>query len=387
MIRVTNNVKLLSMGFFLIFFGFNGIQQYITTYFQDLGMRGIGFISLTLIYLVFTLASPFCAGIVARIGAKQSMNLAAGFYILYCLALLTASQAIIYIASVFLGAAGALLWTAQNAYLIRASDRAVYGTNAGVFSTIFSIGTALGILLLGWLLPVVGFYKGFFVFALAPILAFLFFARMDNIRSAVQYSKRHSITRVLKSPTALRISAVWFPFNFINGLIIGVLPLTIGKVFGNLQAIGILTAFFFIAPVITAYALGRLSDRAGREHMISTMYALSIIGVGLLFLVDNAAMLVAAIVLLSGNYGLARTITFALVGDVSPAENVEDISALTWTVQGAALVSALLLSALFQGQTVYIIACIGIILSYLWFWPIRRLPLDVVRQRIAGEIR
>src|SRR3989338_11054057 len=110
---IQRNVKLLSIAFLLIFFGFDGIQQYVTTYFDAEGVKSVGFASLLVIYIVFALINPIAAVIVSRIGAKRSMLVAVGFYTLYCLSLLTANTAVIYLASALLGAAGAMLWTAQ----------------------------------------------------------------------------------------------------------------------------------------------------------------------------------------------------------------------------------------------------------------------------------
>ena len=74
-------------AFLLIFFGFDGIQQYVTTYFDAEGVKSVGFASLLVIYIVFALINPIAAVIVSRIGAKRSMLVAVGFYTLYCLSL------------------------------------------------------------------------------------------------------------------------------------------------------------------------------------------------------------------------------------------------------------------------------------------------------------
>ncbi|MDO8581264.1 MAG: MFS transporter [bacterium] len=387
MSSVNRNVKLLGVSFLLIFFGFDGIQQYVTTFFTNLGLRSVGFVSLVIIYLVFTAANPLGAVIVSTIGAKRSMLFAVGFYTLYCFALMSAVPLVIYAASALLGIAAAVLWTAQNTYLIRASDATVYGANAGFFSTMFSIGAALGVVLMGLLVPILGFRTGFILFAVVPLLALIPLAYLADIRGEVRDDKWRMIGKALRSKTSLRIAAVWFPFNFIQGLVIGVLPLEITTTVGIVQAVGVLMGLFYIAPMVSAYALGRLSDRIGRERMIHAMYGMSILGVGLLiFGRGNPIVLVVAMVTLAVNFGLSRTITFALVGDIATDRSVEAISALTWIVQTIATTAALFLSIMFEGRAVYAVSLVGIIFSYFVFFPVRQLSLGVVRQRIAEEL-
>lgn len=385
-IRITRNVKLMSLAFLLIFFGFDGIQQYVTVYFNEAGVKQVGFISLIIIYLVFTIFNPLAAVVVSKIGAKRSMASVVLFYTLYCLALLTKSPEVIYTASVFLGIAAAVLWTAQSSYLIRASEAAVYGTNAGFFSTMFAIGAASGVFIMGLLLPVLGYQGGFKLFAFVPLLAWPFLLQADDIRVEVRSRKWREMKRAMVSPTALRVSAIWFVFNFIQGLMLGVIPLEIKKTIG-VWAIGILVGSFYIMPMLFAYVFGKLSDLRGRRGIITLMYVLSIVGVGLMLGARQPIILVAAILLLAFNFGIARTISFALVGDISTEQNVESLSALTWMVQSFAFTAALFLSVVFEGQAVYLVSLASIIGSYLWFWPLRRFSLPEVRLRIQEELK
>lgn len=382
---VTKNVKLLSIAFLLIFFGFDGIQQYVTTFFDEAGVKPVGFISLLIVYIVFALTNPGAAVVIAKVGAKRSMLMAVGFYTLYCLSLVTAQPLLIYSASAFLGAAGAVLWTAQNSYLIRASESTVYGANAGFFSTLFALGAASGVFLLGLLLPVLGYKTGFLLFALVPLVAVAPLFLLQDIRAESQRNQWREMRRALTSVTALRIAAIWFAFNFIQGLMLGIIPLQIKSTIG-VWAIGILGGMFYIMPMLFAYIFGKLSDLRGRRGMITLMYALSMAGVGLMFGARVPAVLISAIAVLAFNFGISRTITFALVGDISTAQNVESLTALTWMVQMVAFVSALLLSVVLEGVWLYGASLAGIALSYLWFWPIRTLPLLTIRERIAKEL-
>ncbi len=384
--RRSRNVQFLGVSFLLIFFGFDGFQQYVTTYFQHLGIPRIGFLSLVLVYLAFMVGSLPAASVVTRLGAKRSMVVAVTAYALYGFSLLTASPPAILAASMVLGVAGSVLWTAQSAYLIRASDPATYGADAGRFATMFAVGAASGVLLLGILLPTIGFRAGLAAFATIPLLALAVLTRLDDLHGDVKRREWSAAFRMLRSATARRIVIVWFPFNFIQGFILGIVPLKIGEVFGATPAIGVLIALFYLAPVLTAYAFGALSDRTGRNGMVTATFGSSIAGLVLLAVAGSPALLIVAIAFLAVNFGLGRTTTFALVGDVSDGATLDAFSALTWFVQSIAFTTAFVLPLFVRGSALYVVAVAIIGVLYLLYHPIRRVPYAVVRQRIGSEI-
>ncbi|MDO8598485.1 MAG: MFS transporter [bacterium] len=354
--RNRRNVRLLGVGFLLIFFGFDGFQQYVTTYFQHLGSTHVGFLSLVLVYLAFMVGSLPAASVVTRLDAKRSMIIAVTAYALYGFSLLTEAPGVILAASATLGAAGAVLRTAQSAYLIRASDAATYGADAGRFATMFAIGAASGVLLLGILIPHIGFHTGLAAFATVPLLALVPLVRLDDLRGDIKRRDWGAAFRLLRSAAALRIAIVWFPFNFIQGFVLGVVPLKIGEVFGVIPAVGVIVGMFYLAPVLTAYAFGALSDRIGRNGMATATFRLSVVGLALLAIASTPTLLVLAIVILAVNFGLGRTITFALVGDISSETTLDPLSALTWFMQSIALTSAFVLPLIIKNNALHLTA-------------------------------
>ena len=77
---INRDVKLLSVSFLLIFLGFNGVQQYVTTFFSDIGAVDLGFQSLILIYLFFILFDPLSALFVSKHGGKKCMIVSSIFF-------------------------------------------------------------------------------------------------------------------------------------------------------------------------------------------------------------------------------------------------------------------------------------------------------------------
>src|SRR3989338_5487349 len=108
---INRNILLLSLAFFFIFLGFSGVQQYVTSYFEDAGLSSVGFVSLILIYVFFTLTSLFSSMILVKIGSRLAMIIGALLYGSYIISLLYPRSWLVYVISALLGVAAGLLWT------------------------------------------------------------------------------------------------------------------------------------------------------------------------------------------------------------------------------------------------------------------------------------
>lgn len=379
---LSKDVRWLSLGFLLMFFGFDGVQQYVTIFFQDANATHVGFTSLVLIYAVFMLVNPLSPLIINRLGSRRSMLLTFGAYAIYCVGLLSKQPALIYLLSIVLGAAAGVLWTAQNSYLIRASDQGRYGKNAGFFGTNFAIGAGLGVLLMGALIPRTGSGTAFTVYAVIIALGGLCFWKLRDVRG--EAATHGSMKKMLRSFTAIRYSMLWLAFNFIQGLVLGIIPLKIVDIIG-VTAVGPLIALFYISPILFSYLVGKRSDQTGRRGWTWLMLALSIVGLLVTMVAHSPILLVVGVTILALNFGISRTITFALVGDVTTKSNTENFSALVWAVQAAATLTALLLSTFVDGNALYATALGIVVLSIITVAPLLAIPLDKIRERIMQE--
>lgn len=382
---IPRNIFWLSVAFLLTFFAFDGVQQFLSIHWQELGQTKAAFISLVIVYAVFTVGNPVAALVVHRLGAKWSMMIATIPYSLYLGIVTTGSVPLLYTASALLGLAASMLWTAQNSYLVRASDPAVYGRNSGVFATCFSVGATLGIILFGWLRPLVGGHALLWTYAIVPLLGLFALLRLEDLRAEPGPSKWTLVRQSVASVTAWRIGAIWFVFNFIQGLMLGVVPLEIMQTLG-LPFVGMLIGVFYVTPMLFSYWFGRQSDRTGRITMVRMMYVLSLLGVALLFGARQPILLISGIVCLALNFGLARTITFALVGDLATPKMVESLSALFWMIQSLATMSALLLSTILGREALYWSSLGFIAVTYLFIHGLLQHGLPWIRERIAHEL-
>jgi len=384
---VSREVKILSLSFLFIFFGFNGVQQYVTTFFSEAEIVEVGFRSLILIYLFFILFDPISAVFVSKYGAKRCMILASIFYSLFVLSLLSKNVILIYSTSALLGIAASFLWTGQNSYLIRASDEKSYGTNAGFFSSLQSLGSAFGVLISGLIIGKFFFKIPFLIFSTFPLIGLLVISKIRDLKVEAKLNRFKLIKRSILSKTALKLSTFWFTLQFIYGLTIGIIPIEIKNTLG-ISFIGILSSLFYALPILFSYFFGRLSDILGRGKMILLSYLLVIIGLISLYFSSLAIFLILGIILLALNISLMRPVSYALVGDVSTKTNLEFLTALFWMIQNVGIVGALILSQIFVAEVkiIYLISLFVIAISLIILLLLLRLGIEKIREKISQEV-
>lgn len=380
--NISKDVRWLSLGFLLLFFGFDGVQQYVTIFFKNVNATQVGFTSLVIIYAAFMLVNPLSPIVINRLGSRRTLLLTFGAYAVYCLGLLTKTPALIYTLSILAGVAAGVLWPAQNSYLIRASESTEYGKNAGFFGMNFAIGAGFGVLIMGQLIPRTGPETAFTLFALIIALAGFCFWRLHDVRG--EAATRGSMVKMLRSTTAVRYSMLWLAFNFIQGLVIGIIPLKISEVI-SVSAVGPLIALFYISPIAFSYLVGKRSDATGRRGWTWLMLALCAAGLLVTMYANTALLLIAGVIILALNFGISRTIAFALVGDVTNKDNTENFAALVWAVQAGAMLLAILLSSLLAGKVLYLSALAITVTSIVIVLPLLSVPLEIIRERITRE--
>ncbi len=358
----TRPILILSFAFALIFLGFNGIQQYVTTYFSSLNNPHLGFISLLLIYLFFMISSPISLTIRNKIGTKPSLIIAATIYALYIFSLLYPSQTLVLTTSTLLGIAAGLLWTSQGTYLLDASNKEHYGKNAGIFTTIWAAGAGLGILLFGYLSTATSFTTTILIYTAITLTGTLLLTILPKILTNNQTETKEKIKR--PTPQILKIGIINILFMIMFGLVIGSLPITLATHF-SLAIIGILGSFFFITSVLFSYYSGKISDKIGRKKLLIISLIASLTGL-LLLLTNIPYLLITSVILISLTYAIVRTIMQAIPGDFGEkGQNISWFNAF----QSLGVVIALIAGILFQPTTQYILTIIIILLGTTVAYP------------------
>jgi len=386
--HLNRNVAMLSACFALIFFAWNGVQQFVMSFFQASGLTSLGFNALILIYAFQALSDPLSAVIVSKYGAKRTMMIGSIFYALFLALLPSRVTYAIYAGAAALGVGAAVLWNGQNSYLTRASRDDRYGTSAGIFTTAQYSATSLGILTLGFLIPSLSFSVSFLAFAAIPLMGTLLFLRLKDLRGVEGRDHFRELGKALSSPTALKMSTTWLVSSFAYGMAISIVPMELSAAIG-IRYTGILFALFFILPSLISFFFGRLSDITGRIVLLATAYALLLAGLVLLSLSQVALVLVLGALMLVFNYAAIQTATFALVGDLSTSKNLESLTALFWTAKSTGVLTALILSKSLMRQPAFLYSIsIGVVLvSSVIVAPLLRSGLGSVRARISDECR
>lgn len=385
--RKTLDVRFLGLAFFLIFIGYSGVQHYVTPYFAGTGNSNIGFESLLFIYGFFVIASPSAARFISDRGAKHAMMLAAVFYSLFIVSLLTGSKLMLYISSALLGSAAAFLWNGHSIYALRSSGSAHFGRTFGFLESVKAVGSALSPLILAIAISKYSFTAAFIVFSLAPLLGILALSRLSDVRS--DHSLHHSkfMGAGFRSPAMMRLSIFWFSLSFVFGLAIGVMPIDIVREF-DLFYLGVIQTATYGLSILLGYFFGNASDHIGRVRSILFIYAT--LSAGLMFLtLPGPIFLLIGVTLAVLTSSMSKSVSGALVGDTISPENFEIATSLFWMIQNIGTVSALLLSRALNGnsQLIYLISLGVILLSAFNTLSLLRKGTEPLKQRISAELK
>uniref|UniRef100_A0A8C3JU27 UNC93-like protein MFSD11 n=1 Tax=Calidris pygmaea TaxID=425635 RepID=A0A8C3JU27_9CHAR len=130
------NIIILGVSFMFIFTAFQtcgNIVQTVITNLNNTDFHGSGYTSMSIIYGVFSASNLISPSVVAIVGPQLSMFVSGIFYSLYIAVFIQPATWAFYTASVFIGIAAAVLWTAQGNCLTVNSDENTIGRNSGVF--------------------------------------------------------------------------------------------------------------------------------------------------------------------------------------------------------------------------------------------------------------
>lgn len=384
---IPKEIKIISLSFFIIFFSYNGVQQFLTSYFSELNELRTGFFSLVLIYFFLLISSFFSGFLVSKFGAKKCLIFGAFFYSLFIFALLAKSPIFIFLASALLGFGASILWTAQGVSLVRFSEQNHYGRNSGFFTALFQIGSVLGIIALGVLVSRLSFQSSFLIFGALPLIAVVFLFTIKNAESknALPRNGFRALKRVLTNAAALRFSLIWLSFSLIIASVIGKFPLEVKKHFG-LGSIGFVTPIFYFLPIVFSYYAGRISDEKGRKLFLVIAYILVLSGL-ILFMSQiyfelDKIFFILSFLLISLGFAFYSPMTYALLGDISSDRNLEYLTALSLLVSNLGFVLVFLSNIFLPDIFSYLIAFLIIITSLIIVFPMLKLNINTIKEKI-----
>lgn len=130
----------LGVAFFFLFAAYNSAQNLVTSLLPD----GLGFVSLCVIYSAVCTMKPFVPLLLTRVDLRWAMSGGALLYATYLGSLIQINYWAVCVTAGLLGIGGAVLWTAQGAFLTSLSRNEERGKNVGLFWGIFSTSGIVG---------------------------------------------------------------------------------------------------------------------------------------------------------------------------------------------------------------------------------------------------
>ncbi|XP_037891708.1 UNC93-like protein MFSD11 [Glossina fuscipes] len=132
------NIFLVGFGFMLLFTAFQTLANIEKTILEslkkdDASFTGDGYVSLSIIYLTFSLFNWLAPSFIASTSPRVAMVVGSLIYIFFMTTFLYPMTGLLYTASALLGFGAATLWTGQGALLARCSDSSNISRNSGIF--------------------------------------------------------------------------------------------------------------------------------------------------------------------------------------------------------------------------------------------------------------
>ncbi|XP_020821614.1 UNC93-like protein MFSD11 [Phascolarctos cinereus] len=130
------NIVILGVAFMFMFTAFQtcgNVAQTVIRSLNSTDFHGSGYTSMAIIYGVFSASNLITPSVVAIVGPQLSMFASGLFYSIYIAVFIQPFTWSFYTASVFIGIAAAVLWTAQGNCLTVNSDENTIGRNSGIF--------------------------------------------------------------------------------------------------------------------------------------------------------------------------------------------------------------------------------------------------------------
>ncbi|KAM4530468.1 UNC93-like protein MFSD11 [Odontesthes bonariensis] len=141
------NIVVLGFGFMFMFTAFQtcgNIEQTVIKSFNSTEFHGSGYTSMAIIYGVFSASNLLAPSVVTVIGPQLSMFFSGLLYSGYIAMFIYPYTWSFYTASVLVGIAAAVLWTAQGNVLAINSTDSTIGRNSGIFWSLLQFSLFFG---------------------------------------------------------------------------------------------------------------------------------------------------------------------------------------------------------------------------------------------------
>lgn len=201
------------------------------------------------------------------------------------------------------------------------------GEGLGLMGVVSLIPSVLGLPLGLWLADHAGYSAVFVTGAAVSLVGLAAVPGLPNRPS--ESEEAISLSQALRSPTQIRLSAVFAATTVAAGAVVTFLPLAVTTSIANLAALAL-----FIqsgASTLARWWAGRYGDRHGAERLLIPGVLTSGIGVFALALTASPAAILIGMLCFGVGFGILQNATLALMFERAPASGYGGVSAV-WSV-------------------------------------------------------
>lgn len=358
------NVLLVSLGFFFVFFGFSGVQQYLVPVFNLEGNADIALTSLFLIYIFFTLSGFITPTLISRLGLRKTLILASLTYVTFSLVAIFRDVNVFYLFSILLGIAAPMLWTSGGTYVIRSVNIKMQGESLGFQNSMYMFGAFAGVFLASILLNLISFDVTYIIMASTILIGTILFTLLKEVKIRVKRVPISKTFGMILDKRLLLLMPTVFSSYFIMGMFISAIPLSIQKSFGFFS----LTLAIFIIGfirVLGSYLLGKLSDKYSKKKILYFSAVASLLGIFFFVVSFNIYTLIFSVVLIGLYTAVAYPLILSILGKTYRKENLESSIALFQVFSSIGVTFAILFTLFFTEIVVFEILSGVVIFSLL----------------------
>lgn len=312
------NITILGIALGLLFFGWNAAEQHFTAFYQEVGEASIAFRSLAVLYGSIVIGSAIAPSIARRLGLKRAMVFGFSTYCALVFGIVSKNTWAIYALSALLGIGCGIFGVAQTAFLRATAAKEKRGQVTGAVNALRTVGGFTGIVSVSLLLVKIPIETIYLVLGSVMVLGTLLLTTLQERTeedTGVSASNLADDLRMLKDKRVLLIAPFTVGAGFLLGLILGAVPVSIGKLYG-LRYVGPISSSFHLTLAFAGFLSGKLSDRRGRFTTLYATAGLGIAGAVMFLLTKNIVGLVLAMVL-AGIFSAANGVVLpALVMDL-----------------------------------------------------------------------
>ena len=360
------NLNRLSYGFALLFIAIGSILQYITPYFHEQGYGNLGFRLLSILYGCIFLANFFAPYFIGRYGSQKMIVVTTMLYIVSIIAMIMDNRLIIYAGTVLLGLSGAILWNSQNNYIVGISQAHNRGKNSGFFVAVYGVGYAFGIYLLGYLISQYGYQNAFYMMISFAFGGLYLFSKMEQLPN--ETLKKHNVSVFsIRSLTLLKVVlGSSFIQSLLFGLAISLIPFHVQMVTKDSQLVGLISAMFFLMPLLLSVPIGKFSDKHGRGKVILVAIFIALIGLSIFNGASSFYRLLLGMTFVSVAQAILFPMFIALQGDISTPKTQPLVTNLFVLFKYIGMVLGVILGDVFGVEWAYLISMVIIVLVLIF---------------------